>query len=173
MLHRITQATSKDSLPFKSTKSTQNSDNQHGLPSNNIRILLDVPSETLTGITSYLDPPSLLSLGTVNGHLHKHVNNDNTWHRAFVCQFLGIGPESNVHDNAKCLMLRRSEDSWKGELIVRYNLRRFVPRSYLRLWSYSQRYFSGAGRELATLPLHIPPCTRQYPACISCQGIRF
>lgn len=126
MLNRLTQASSKDSQHFKSTKSIQNSNIQHGLQSNTIQILLDVPSETLTGITSYLEPPSLLSIGRVNSHLQQHVNNDNTWRRAFVCQFLGIGPESNVHDNMKSLMLRRSENSWKSELIVRYNLRRFV-----------------------------------------------
>lgn len=126
MLNSLTQAISKDLEPFNSTTSIHYSNNQHGIQSNSIRILLDVPSETLTGVTSYLDPPSLLSLGTVNRHLHKHVGNDNTWHRAFVCQFLGIGPESDVHDNIKSLMLRRYEDSWRSELIVRYNLRRFA-----------------------------------------------
>jgi hypothetical protein len=128
MLNRLTLNTSNEPKLLKSAQTIQNPNNQHGLQRDRIQILLDVPSETLTGITSYLDPPSLLSLGRVNGHLHEHVKNDNTWHRAFVCQYLGIGPESDVHDNAKGLMLRRFENSWKNELTVRYNLRRFVPR---------------------------------------------
>jgi WD40 repeat protein len=127
MLNKLTQGSSNNPQLFKSTKSIQNINNQYGLQCNNIQILIDLPSETLTGVTSYLDPPSLLSLGRVNSHLHEHVNNDNTWRQAFVCQFLDIGPEGDVHDNIKCLMLRRSERSWKNELIVRYKLRRYGP----------------------------------------------
>lgn len=124
MLNRQTQSPPKESYTLKSTKFNQNHINQHGAPDS--RILLNVPSEILTGVTSYLDPPSLLSLARVHGRLNEHIKNDNTWHRAFVCQFLGIGPESEIHDNVKSLMLKRSESTWRNEFILRYNLRRFV-----------------------------------------------
>ncbi|KAF8064241.1 WD40-repeat-containing domain protein [Lyophyllum atratum] len=127
MLNRQTHLPSNESPYLKPTKFNQNQANQHGLPDN--RILLGVPSETLTGITSYLDPPSLFSLARVHGRLHSHVKNDSTWHRAFVCQFLNIGPESEIHDDAKSLMLRRSENTWRNEFIMRYRLRRRWERS--------------------------------------------
>ncbi|KAG6850382.1 hypothetical protein H0H93_013937 [Arthromyces matolae] len=127
MLNSLSQIPSNDSPYIKSTKFNQNLANNHGVPDN--RILLDVPSETLTGITSYLDPPSLLSLARVHSRLAAHVKNDNTWHRAFVCQFLGISPESDIHDDVKSLMLRRSETTWRNEFINRYRLRRRWERS--------------------------------------------
>ena len=86
-------------------------------------ILILVPSETLTAITSYLDPPSLFSLAVVNIYLNGHVKDDNTWRRAFFYQFLGIGPENDLDDN-KALLLRRKEGSWRNEFIVRYKLKR-------------------------------------------------
>lgn len=129
MPNRQTQATHKDSEPLKPSKSNQNL-NQHGLYSNRISFLLNVPSETLTGVTSYLDPPSLLSVAKVNKLLHEHIKNDNTWHRAFVCQILGIGPECDINDTAKTLMLRRSENSWRNEFSVRYRLKRYVYRIF-------------------------------------------
>ncbi|KAG6890853.1 hypothetical protein C0992_012239 [Termitomyces sp. T32_za158] len=118
---------SNESPYIKPTKFNQNRANNHGLPDS--RILLGVPSETLTGITAYLDPPSLLSLAKVHSRLASHVKNDNTWHRAFVCQFLGISPESEIHDDDKGIMLRRSESTWRNEFIVRYKLRRRWERS--------------------------------------------
>jgi hypothetical protein len=126
MPNRQTPATSKDLEPLKLSKSNQNLKDQHGLQNSRISLLLNVPSETLTGITCYLDPPSLLSVARVSSLLHEHIRNDNTWHRAFVCQFLGIGPESDIHGNVKSLMLRRSESSWRNEFSVRYRLRRYV-----------------------------------------------
>ncbi|KNZ77303.1 F-box/WD repeat-containing protein pof10 [Termitomyces sp. J132] len=127
MLHSSTDIPSNESPYIKPTKFNQNQASHHGLSDS--RILLGVPSETLTGITAYLNPPSLLSLAKVHSRLALHVKNDNTWHRAFVCQFLGISPESEIHDDVKSLMLRRSESSWRIEFIVRYKLRRRWERS--------------------------------------------
>ncbi|TFK47122.1 hypothetical protein OE88DRAFT_1666411 [Heliocybe sulcata] len=91
-------------------------------------ILLEVPSETLTHVTSFLDPNSLFALAGTNKRLYDHVKDDNTWHRAFLCQFLGIGPENDPHDG-NSLMLRRAETSWRREFVSRYNLRRRWSRS--------------------------------------------
>ncbi|KAG6908806.1 hypothetical protein DXG01_003253 [Tephrocybe rancida] len=127
MLDRPTHIPPNDSPYIKPTKFNQNQANNHGTPDN--RILLEIPPETLTGITSYLDPPSLFSLARVHSRLASHVKNDNIWHRAFVCQFLGISPESEINDDAKSLMLRRSETTWRNEYIVRYRLKRRWERS--------------------------------------------
>ncbi|GLB44562.1 putative ubiquitin-interacting motif containing protein [Lyophyllum shimeji] len=127
MLNSHTHTSSKESPYLKPIKFNPNQANQHGVPDS--RILLDIPSETLTGITSYLDPPSMLALARVHGRLNAHIKNDNTWHRAFVCQFLNIGPESDIDDDVKSLMLRRSENSWRNEFITRYRLRRRWQRS--------------------------------------------
>ncbi|KAG5637445.1 hypothetical protein H0H81_004554 [Sphagnurus paluster] len=114
--------TSNTSLYLKPTKFNQNKSKQHGAPDN--RILLDVPSETLTGITSYLDPPSLIALAQVHRRLNWHVKDDITWRRAFLCQILNIGPEGDIHNDTKSLMLRRSEKTWRNEFIVRHEMRR-------------------------------------------------
>lgn len=100
--------------------------NQHG---EQIRILLDIPSETLTGITSHLDPQSLLHLSLVNRRLYEHVKDDNTWHRALVNHCLGISPESDLYDPSKRLLLRRFQSSWRKEFISRYHLTRLVALS--------------------------------------------
>lgn len=114
MLYRPSQSTQKDSPSQHSTKPNLLKHSKYGL---------DIPTENLTHITSYLDPPSLLALSGVNTALHEHVKDEHTWHRAFVYSFLGIKPEDNL-DDVKGLMLRRSESSWKKEFIIRYNLRR-------------------------------------------------
>ncbi|KAJ8489426.1 hypothetical protein ONZ51_g2937 [Trametes cubensis] len=95
-------------------------------------VLLSIPSESLTHITSFLDPPDLLALGRTCKQLHAHVTDDNTWRRAYVYQYLGITPESDLRDDAgdKTLMLRREESTWKKEFVMRYNLR--------RRWKYSR-----------------------------------
>lgn len=117
MLYKPTEFKT-DSFQQKSLQSTLYR-NQHG----RLSILLAFPSESLTHITCFLDPPSLLSLARTNKHLNQHVGDDNTWHRAFVYQFLGIAPEGDLH-NANTLMLRRGESSWRKEFVFRYNLRR-------------------------------------------------
>ncbi|KAM6493017.1 WD40-repeat-containing domain protein, partial [Amanita muscaria] len=90
---------------------------QHGI--------LAIPSETLTGITAYLDPPSLLSLSRVSSTLHHHVGQDNTWRRAFASRYLGIGPENDLRDNVSySVLFRRSERTWKNEFISRFKLER-------------------------------------------------
>ncbi|RPD76790.1 hypothetical protein L226DRAFT_350963 [Lentinus tigrinus ALCF2SS1-7] len=91
-------------------------------------VLLSIPSESLTHVTAYLDPPDLLALSRTCKQLHAHVTDDNTWRRAYVHQYLGISPESDLRDEAgdKTLMLRREENSWRKEFILRYNLRRYV-----------------------------------------------
>lgn len=81
--------------------------------------LLDVPGESLTHITSYLDVPALLNLSRVNKSLHEHVDNDSTWHRALLCQFLEVSPESDPQ-GAQGLVLRRIASTWKRELVYRH-----------------------------------------------------
>ena len=104
---------------------------QHGKTrslSHGASILLRFPSESLTHITSFLDPDALLALSATNKQLHAHVKDDNTWRRAYVYQFLGISPESDLRDNdeRKSLMLRREESTWRREFVLRHNLRRCV-----------------------------------------------
>ncbi|KAF8957657.1 WD40-repeat-containing domain protein, partial [Flammula alnicola] len=128
MLNRPTELSQTDAQPSNLTTVNPKSKSQHGIQPLRCPILLDVPVETLTGITSYLDPPSLFALATVNKYLGQHVGDDNTWRRAFVQQFLGIGPESDL-DDEKTLLLRRSERSWRNEFISHYTLIRRWERS--------------------------------------------
>ncbi|TFY66774.1 hypothetical protein EVG20_g4314 [Dentipellis fragilis] len=128
MHHRSPEIHPKDS--FIRTKATlhQNHSTRHGtndLPSPR---LVALPAESLTHITSYLDPISLISLGRASKHFYSHVKDDNTWHRAFVCQFLSIGPENTLQD-IKSLTLRKTEGTWKREFVLRYNLKRRWQRS--------------------------------------------
>lgn len=87
--------------------------------------LLSLPTENLTHITSYLDPPALFALQRVNRVLCDHVKEEHTWYRAFVSKFLGISPEGDV-DSEKAVLLRRTENSWKKEYVVRFNLLRWI-----------------------------------------------
>ena len=96
-------------------------------------LLLDLPSESLTHVTSFLDPHSLLALGQTNRKLHEHIEDENTWRRAYVYQFLGIPPEGDIYGSSspdgtpgRALMLRREESSWRREFVHRWNLRRCV-----------------------------------------------
>lgn len=107
--------------PTQLAKFYQKTPSNHGI---HCPILILVPPETLTAITSYLDPPSLFALAVVNIYLNGHVKDDNTWRRAFFYQFLGIGPENDI-DDSKALLLRRTEGSWRNEFAVRYKLKRF------------------------------------------------
>lgn len=102
--------------------------NLHGLAhiaSGTADVLLSIPSESLTHVTSFLDPPDLLSLARTCKSLHAHVADDNTWRRAYVYQYFGVTPESDLRDD-ETLMLRREESSWKREFVLRYNLTRYV-----------------------------------------------
>ena len=96
-------------------------------------LLLGLPTESLTHITSYLDPSSLFVLSTANRRLHEHIEDDNTWRRAYAYQFLGISPEGDIRDVgspsgaiSRGLMLRREETTWKREFVLRWNLRRYA-----------------------------------------------
>ena len=104
---------------------------QHGKTrslSHGASILLRFPSESLTHITSSLDPEALFALSGTNKQLHAHIKDDNTWRRAYVYQYLGISPESDLRDNDArgSLMLRREEGTWMREFVLRHNLRRYV-----------------------------------------------
>ncbi|KAI0339467.1 hypothetical protein BDW22DRAFT_1361512 [Trametopsis cervina] len=97
-------------------------------------LLLDLPTESLTHITAFLDPSSLFALARTSKRFHEHVGDDNTWRRAFFCQFLDVSPEDDIQDRrsadvpqaalGKVLMLRREELTWKKEFVRRWNLRR-------------------------------------------------
>jgi hypothetical protein len=103
-------------------RTTQHGDHQQNRNSSSLlerrTPLLDVPGESLTHITSYLDVPSLFNLSRVNKTLHQHVDNDSTWHRALLCQYLGVPPESDLQ-RVRSLVLRRTESTWKRELVYR------------------------------------------------------
>ncbi|TCD62793.1 hypothetical protein EIP91_006411, partial [Steccherinum ochraceum] len=107
----------------------------HALPASQNResTLFNIPAESLTHITSFLAPPALFALGRTNKQLHDHINDDNTWRRAYFCQFLGISPEDDLRDGAidggRSLMVRRIESTWKREYVHRWNLRRRYERS--------------------------------------------
>jgi len=90
--------------------------------------LLSVPGESLTHITSYLDVPALLNLSRVNKSLHEHINNDSTWYRALLCQFLGVSPESDLC-GVQGITLRRTESTWRKELVYRHITSVYVLRN--------------------------------------------
>lgn len=125
--------------------------------------LLGIPAESLTHITSFLPPSSLFSLGRTSKQLHNHVKDDNTWRRAYFCQFLGISPEDDLRDGGelranRALMVRRMETSWKREFVARWNLRRCVlifyhggaPFSYY----FSRRYERSRSAPVTHVPVH-------------------
>ncbi|KAF9040097.1 hypothetical protein BJ165DRAFT_356810 [Panaeolus papilionaceus] len=123
MLHRPTELPQTDAQSPTPPKVTNKNKSQHGISDNRRPILLDVPPETLTEVTTYLEPPELCALAVVNRYLNHHVKDDNTWRRAFVYQFLGIKPENDL-DRKSTLLLRRSERTWRTEFTVHYKLRR-------------------------------------------------
>ena len=110
--------------------------------------LLDVPGESLTHITSYLDVPALLNLSRVNKSMHEHVNNDSTWYRALLCQFLGVSPESDPR-GVQSLILRRTESTWKKELVHRHITCVCVPDRLHSLTVLTGSSFLVAGKDLA------------------------
>ncbi|KAI0270695.1 hypothetical protein BC834DRAFT_862759 [Gloeopeniophorella convolvens] len=97
--------------------------------------LLSLPSESLLHITSFLDPKSLEALAQIDRRLWELMRDDNTWRRAFVCQYLGIGPESPL-DDVKALTLRLSGGTWRNELTRRYASRESWSRSRNTAISY-------------------------------------
>lgn len=122
MLNRPIEVTQKDYQNQQLAESTPNTETQYGHQHSPLRLLLDIPAELLTGVTSHLDPPSLQNLSLVNKRLHDHVKDDGTWHRAFAQQLLGIGFQSDLHDCHKRLLLRREAKTWRQEFITRFHL---------------------------------------------------
>lgn len=92
---------------------------QHGQHSSPLYLL---PSESLTHITSFLDPVSLYSLAQTSWKLYEHVGDDNTWRRAFFCQFLGVLPE-NALKGVKALTFRLTQKTWRQEFVHRHIIR--------------------------------------------------
>lgn len=127
--------------------------------------LLGIPNESLTHITSFLDPSSLFSLALTNRRLHGHVTDDNTWHRAYAYQFLGILPEDDLrHQQARVLMLRRVEGSWRREFLLRWDMTRCVTvHSYCSCLTHCN--FLDDGNVPGTLRLHMCPTTLPSQAC--------
>ncbi|GJE93007.1 F-box protein [Phanerochaete sordida] len=131
MPHSLSSASlHKDTHKHKQTTSNKHG-SQHGRPDPAQFRLLELPAESLTHITSFLDPISLLALGRTNQRLHEHIEDENTWRRAYVNQFLGISPEGDIYESSsptgspgKALMLRREEVTWKREFVRRWNLKR-------------------------------------------------
>ena len=86
-------------------------------------LLLSLPPESLTHITSFLDPASLFALGKGNKKLYDHIKDDNTWRSAFLHHFLGLGSDrGTISDSSLFALLRRTEDTWKKEYVSRCTL---------------------------------------------------
>ena len=120
MLKGLKRASQKDisratDISSQSTQSTQYG--QHSSP------LYLLPAESLTHITSFLDPVSLRSLAQTGRKLYEHVSDDNTWRRAFFCQFLGVLPE-NALKGVKALTFRLTQKTWRQEFVHRHIIRR-------------------------------------------------
>ncbi|KAG1773386.1 hypothetical protein EV702DRAFT_577364 [Suillus placidus] len=130
---RFIDTSRKDNLTVKPTLISSYQESHHGIVQSTS--LLDIPAESLTHITSFLSPPSLLALSRTNRRFNEHINDDNTWYRAFINQFLGIGPENDL-ENERILLLRKSERTWRKEFIMRHNLRGFVDMSHIQFCSY-------------------------------------
>ncbi|KZT67887.1 hypothetical protein DAEQUDRAFT_375983 [Daedalea quercina L-15889] len=152
-------------LPHAHPRTTGQHGKTHSL-SHGESILLRFPSESLTHITSFLDPDTLLSLSGTNRQLHAHVKDDNTWRRAYVYHFLGISPESDLRDNGerKSLMLRREESTWRREFLLRYNLRRLslrhVANSRCRRWERSRNQpVTHVPHHSSVVSMHLMPNT--------------
>ncbi|OCB92227.1 hypothetical protein A7U60_g378 [Sanghuangporus baumii] len=114
-----------DNLQLHKFSATQPKSPQHGKQQSDSVArrpvpLLAIPSESLTHITAFLDTVSLFALGRANKVLHDHITDDNTWHRAFACQFLGERPERP--DSQRSNLLRRREGTWKKEFVLRCNI---------------------------------------------------
>lgn len=95
-----------------------------------------LPTENITHITSYLDPETLLALATVSSAFHLHIQDDHTWHMAFVRNFLDVDPLVNL-PTVNSILLRRTEPTWRKEYIYRYRIRRYVyPCVYPKISAY-------------------------------------
>jgi F-box-like len=104
---------------LRTTSTGETDEAQHGYRK---AYLLDAPQEVLTYCTSFLEPQSLLLLSKTCRRLREHIEDDNTWRRAFEYHFYGITPESSLDYSTYGLMLRRTNKTWKNEFILRVNL---------------------------------------------------
>ncbi|KAF7321886.1 hypothetical protein MKEN_00710800 [Mycena kentingensis (nom. inval.)] len=105
-----------------------NSNNASSTVSQHGSLLLRIPPENLAHITSNLEPRSLLSLAKVCVSLNRHVNDEHTWHLAFLQHYFAIGIEADLY-GAKYLLLRRFAGTWRQEFILYYSLLRRWERS--------------------------------------------
>lgn len=127
MRKSLKRASQKDiSRAAKNISRQSTHSTQHGQHSSPLYLL---PAESLTHITSFLDPVSLHSLAQTSRKLYEHVSDDNTWRRAFFCQFLGVSPE-NALKGVKALTYRLTQRTWKREFVHRHTMR--------KLWSCSK-----------------------------------
>ena len=166
------------------TKSTPLQPAQHGILHRNRNSsslperrtpLLGVPGESLTHITSYLDVPALLNLSRVNKTLHEHINDDSTWYRALLCQFLGVSPESDLQE-VQSIVLRRTESTWKKELVYRHITSVYVSNGshFVSLFS-PVTPFQSLGK-ISHVHNHILPTQRsdqQHSTCVGDRLARF
>ncbi|KAI5887987.1 uncharacterized protein SCHCODRAFT_02077230 [Schizophyllum commune H4-8] len=125
MRHSPNQRTRQETTKHPLTAS--HPENQHGHRQvvdggRRISLLCDLPPESRTHITAYLDPPSLDALSQTCRLLRAHVADESTWYHAFLCQFLGVGPEASLSDET-ALLLRRQQKSWRLEFAYRHKMR--------------------------------------------------
>lgn len=141
---RPTHNSLKDARNSKTSLSNSNLDSvQYGKQQQPISILLDIPVESLTHVTSYLAPPSLFALSRTCTRLYEHVKDDITWYRAFLTQVVGVGPEGHLK-NGKVILLKRLEQTWREEFLLRYRLRQYAP-SYTLQWPHVADIVLGNG----------------------------
>ncbi|EJD05200.1 uncharacterized protein FOMMEDRAFT_166824 [Fomitiporia mediterranea MF3/22] len=114
-LHKFSARTKSSQHGHPHSRSVNAASGEQGAPH-----ILAIPAESLTHITAFLDPASLFALGRASKILHEHIDDDNTWHTAFACQFLGEGEETP--NSPQSILLRRCEDTWKREFVLRCNL---------------------------------------------------
>jgi F-box-like len=147
-MHKAPNRSSKKDILRKINKTprefTQSS--QYGQHSSHLLLL---PSESLTHITSFLDPKSLISLQRTSRKLYQHVQDDNTWRRAFLCQFLGVSPENDVNQ-VKALTFRLTEKTWRREFLRRHAIRGCVQVLHLP----ASRDLILSPQALVTLQIH-------------------
>ncbi|KAL1682143.1 hypothetical protein EV122DRAFT_204099 [Schizophyllum commune] len=125
MRHSPNQKSRQETTKHPLTAPT--TENQHGHRQavdggRRISLLCDLPPESRTHITAYLDPPSLDALGQTCKLLRAHVADESTWYHAFLCQLLGVGPEASL-SNETALLLRRQQKSWRLEFAYRHKMR--------------------------------------------------
>jgi hypothetical protein len=85
-----------------------------------------MPYETLSHVTSYLDPPALANLSGVSSYFKEYLSDDVVWKLALFANLLDIRPEREK-DSPRAFLLRRIESTWKAEYIERFRALTYVP----------------------------------------------